>query len=405
MKSRHLTSLAAASLIGLALPGHAQDTPPAPDNAKMLEAPSDVAAVPADAEKTPSGLASKVLTKGNGTDKPHAWDEVTVHYSGWTTDGKLFDSSVKRGQKASFPLNGVIKGWTEGLQLMSVGEKRRFWIPAALAYGENPGGGRPGGMLVFDVELFDVKRNPAPPETPSDVAAAPADAQKTESGLASKLLSKGSDEVHPTINSTATINFTVWSKDGQMLQSTATHGQPATIPLAKVFKAWQEGIQLMTKGEKRRFWIPKELGPGTPDDVTCDIELVSFTEPAAPPADVAAAPADAEKTASGLASKVLTKGDGGAHPTAASTVKVHYTGWTTDGKQFDSSVGGNPIEFPLGNVIPGWTEGLQLMTKGEKRRFWIPGKLGYGETPAGGAQAGGPPTGQLTFDVELIDFK
>jgi len=82
--------------------------------------------------------------------------QVTVHYSGWTTDGKLFDSSVARGETISFPLNRVIKGWTEGLQLMKEGESRRFWIPAELGYGTNPPPGAPGGMLVFDVELFKV---------------------------------------------------------------------------------------------------------------------------------------------------------------------------------------------------------------------------------------------------------
>lgn len=129
---------------------------PARAETVMPETPSDVQAPPADATKTASGLASKVLHAGKGDQKPAAADTVTVHYSGWTTDGKLFDSSVKRGQPASFPLNGVIKGWTEGLQLMVAGEKRRFWIPANLAYGENPGGGRPGGLLVFDVELLQI---------------------------------------------------------------------------------------------------------------------------------------------------------------------------------------------------------------------------------------------------------
>lgn len=119
-----------------------------------LPAPADVAAPPEDAEVTESGLASKVLQKGSGTDHPAASSTVTVHYTGWKTDGTMFDSSVKRDQKASFPLNRVIKGWTEGLQLMVVGEKRRFWIPANLAYGEN---GRVPGMLVFDVELFEIK--------------------------------------------------------------------------------------------------------------------------------------------------------------------------------------------------------------------------------------------------------
>ena len=119
-----------------------------------IPAPDDVAAVPEDAEKTESGLASRVLQKGTGSEHPTATNTVTVHYTGWKTDGTMFDSSVKRGKTASFPLNRVIKGWTEGLQLMVVGEKRRFWIPANLAYGEN---GRVPGMLVFDVELFEIK--------------------------------------------------------------------------------------------------------------------------------------------------------------------------------------------------------------------------------------------------------
>ena len=122
-----------------------------------IAAPADVAAAPADAESTASGLASRVIEAGTGTEHPAATDRVVVHYTGWTTDGRMFDSSVVRGQPALFPLNGVIRGWTEGVQLMVVGEKRRFWIPANLAYGDNPGGGRPGGLLVFDVELLDIR--------------------------------------------------------------------------------------------------------------------------------------------------------------------------------------------------------------------------------------------------------
>ncbi len=117
-----------------------------------LPAPDDVAAPPQGAQKSDSGLSSRVLVKGTGSEHPSATSTVTVHYTGWTTDGKMFDSSVVRGQTSSFPLNRVIKGWTEGLQLMVVGEKRRFWIPADLAYGEN---GRVPGMLVFDIELLE----------------------------------------------------------------------------------------------------------------------------------------------------------------------------------------------------------------------------------------------------------
>ncbi len=121
-----------------------------------LAAPVDVAAPPQDATTTASGLAYKALQSGSGDSHPGPTSNVEVHYTGWTTDGKMFDSSVSRGKTISFPLNGVIQGWTEGVQLMKVGDKFRFWIPAAMAYGDNPGGGRPGGLLVFDVELFKI---------------------------------------------------------------------------------------------------------------------------------------------------------------------------------------------------------------------------------------------------------
>ena len=124
---------------------------------KMLPAPPDVAAPPADAQKTASGLASKVITPGKGKVHPTATSRVLVHYTGWTTDGKMFDSSVQRGQPIAFPLNGVIKGWTEGVQLMVEGEKRRFWIPGNLAYDNSTRPGAPKGMLVFDVELLEIQ--------------------------------------------------------------------------------------------------------------------------------------------------------------------------------------------------------------------------------------------------------
>jgi FKBP-type peptidyl-prolyl cis-trans isomerase len=117
-------------------------------------APPDVAAPPAEAVRTASGLASKVLQPGTGTRHPGPSSRVTVHYSGWTTDGEMFDSSVKRGEPATFGLYQVIRGWTEGVQLMVEGEKRRLWIPENLAYGGAPGA--PKGMLVFDIELIKI---------------------------------------------------------------------------------------------------------------------------------------------------------------------------------------------------------------------------------------------------------
>lgn len=118
-----------------------------------LPAPPDVAAPPAGSLRTISGLSTLVLQPGAGTRHPRPSDRVTVHYTGWTTDGKMFESSLS-SQPASFAVSEVIPGWTEGLQLMVEGEKRRFWIPEALAYKGQAGA--PQGMLVFDVELIKI---------------------------------------------------------------------------------------------------------------------------------------------------------------------------------------------------------------------------------------------------------
>jgi len=105
---------------------------------------------------TESGLQYSVITKADGA-KPTAVDTVSVHYVGTLVDGTEFDSSIKRGQPATFPLNRVIAGWTEGVQLMSVGEKYKFVIPAELAYGEQGAGSiPPGATLIFEVELLDI---------------------------------------------------------------------------------------------------------------------------------------------------------------------------------------------------------------------------------------------------------
>ncbi len=254
--------------------------PPAPGD---LPAPADVKAPPADAEKTPSGLQSKVLAPGTGKEKPTPTDTVEVHYTGWTTDGQMFDSSVKRGQPAKFPVGGVIKGWTEGLQLMVVGEKRRFWIPALLAYGETPGGGRPGGMLVFDVELLGIKAAPTPPKVPEDVAAAPKSAKKTKSGIAYRVLKKGTGKEHPKATSQVTVHYSGWTTDGKMFDSSVMRGEPATFPLGGVIPGWTEGVQLMVVGEKTRFWIPGKLAydnsprPGAPKGtLVFDVELLEI---------------------------------------------------------------------------------------------------------------------------------
>ncbi len=273
--------------IGLALAfgatANCQDTPK--ETKSTMPDPSELKAPPAEAQKTDSGLASIVLQKGTGDQNPSAADTVTVHYSGWTTDGKMFDSSVKRGQPASFPLGAVIKGWTEGVQLMVVGEKRRFWIPADLAYGENPGGGRPGGLLVFDIELLGIKEAPKPPEVPEDVAAAPDTAEKTESGIASRVLVEGKGETHPKATDNVRVHYSGWTTDGQLFDSSVMRDEPVVFPLNRVIPGWTEGVQLMVEGEKRRMWIPAKLAygdnppPGAPaGTLVFDVELLEIVK-------------------------------------------------------------------------------------------------------------------------------
>jgi len=265
-------AILAGATLGLAAP--AEPIPP----------PDDVAAPPADAEKTASGLASKVLVPGKGTTHPGKADLVTVHYTGWTTDGKNFDSSVPGGKPATFPLDKVIAGWTEGVQLMVAGEKRRFWIPEELAYKGKAG--RPAGMLVFDVELISFKAA-APKEIPSDPTKAPedvqrppADAKRTGTGLSYKILKAGSGSQHPERTDSVTVHYSGWTTDGKLFDSSRTRNEPATFKLNRVIPGWTEGLQLMVEGERCRFWIPEALayaGQGPVNgDLVFDIELIKI---------------------------------------------------------------------------------------------------------------------------------
>jgi peptidylprolyl isomerase len=252
-----------------------------------IPAPPDVAAAPENAKRSESGLAWTVLQEGTGDKNPSAADIVTVNYTGWTTDGRMFDSSTKRGQPAEFPLNRVIKGWTEGVQLMVAGEKRRFWIPGDLAYGEatandpHAGMGPPRGTLVFDVELVSFKEAPKPPDVPKDVAKIPKNAKKTDSGLGSRVLAKGTGKDHPTATSVVTVHYSGWTTDGKMFDSSIVRGTPATFGLNQVIPGWTEGLQLMVVGEQRRIWIPEELAyggrPGRPAGMLVfDVELIDI---------------------------------------------------------------------------------------------------------------------------------
>jgi len=252
-------------------------TVPSPSTGEAIPPPPDLAVAPADAEVTASGLASKVLAPGTGTVHPIPTDGAKVHYTGWTTDGNMFDSSVARGKPAVLPVDRLIAGWTEGLQLMVEGEKRRFWIPEKLAYGGQEG--KPAGMLVFDVELIEILRVP---EAPEHVAGPPPEAETSRSGLAWIVLEAGTGSEHPRKRSFVSVHYTGWTTDGKMFDSSFTRGTPSTFQLDKVIPGWTEGLQLMVEGEKRRFWIPKKIAyrgqPGLPEGMLVfDIELLEIT--------------------------------------------------------------------------------------------------------------------------------
>jgi len=242
---------------------------------KVIPPPPDVAEAPADATKTASGLATKVLTPGTGTDHPGKDDMVTIDYTGWTTDGKMFDSSIARGKPSTFGVSRVIPGFSEGLQLMVPGEKRRLWIPAALAYKGQEG--KPKGTLVFDITLIDI-----PNRAPADVKGPPPDAKKTSSGLAYKVLKEGTGGRHPKVDSTVSVHYSGWTTDGKMFDSSVVRGQPASFAVNGVIPGWTEGLQLMFEGEKTRFWIPEKLayeGKKAPYGLLVfDVELIKIAQ-------------------------------------------------------------------------------------------------------------------------------
>jgi peptidylprolyl isomerase len=238
--------------------------------------PPDVAAPPADAVKSQTGLASKVLMPGTGSEKPEATDIVTVHYTGWVaSDGRMFDSSVARGAPSTFPLDRVMAGWRECVQLMAVGERRRCWVPQDLAYKGQAG--RPTGLVVFDIELLDTRRSPR--VAPPDVKGPPDDAKRTATGLAYKVLRQGSGTRNPAAWSRVTVHYTGWTTDGKMFDSSLARGMPMTMGLSDVIAGWTEGVALMVEGERTRFWIPENLAykgeAGSPRGMLVfDIELI-----------------------------------------------------------------------------------------------------------------------------------
>jgi peptidylprolyl isomerase len=359
---------------------------------------------------TNSGLKIKVHNPQSNP-QPKTGDKVSVHYTGRLTNDTVFDSSVKRGQPFQFKLGKgqVIKGWDEGIALMHKGEKATLVIPAQIGYGSRDMGKiPPNSTLIFDVELLDFEEGFKP--LPYDVKGK--DTVRTPSGLQIITVQENKNGAFPPAMSTVSVHYTGYLPDGSFFDSSVERGQPIQFPLGKgaVIKGWDEGIAMMRKGEKARLVIPYQLGYGEngyppiiPPKSTLifDCELVDFKEEVKVlPYDVAGK--DTLKMPSGLKVIKVKSVPAGAKPEAGKNVTVHYTGYLTDGKVFDSSVKrSTPFTFKLGTgaVIKGWDEGIAMLKEGEKARLVIPYQLAYGEE---GRPPSIPAKATLIFDVEIV---
>lgn len=243
--------------------------PPVPDN---------VAGAPADAKEARAGVKYKVLEPGKGKDKARYWDQIQVHYTAWTSDGRMFESTRLRKQPRNMVPFQESKGWSSAVEHMVAGQKTRVWMPAALMK-KRPG--MPEGDAVYDVEVIEIKKQADPPPVPKNVAAPPADAKKTEKGVFYKVLKKGKGKEKPTPDSQVQVQYTGWSTDGFLFDSSFIRGQPAEFSLNGVIAGWTDGLQVMVVGETTRFWIPVELAyknqPGRPAGMLVfDIELLDI---------------------------------------------------------------------------------------------------------------------------------
>jgi len=207
---------------------------------------------------TDSGLQYEIIKMGSGA-KPSSTDKVEVHYHGTLEDGTVFDSSVDRGETITFPLNRVIKGWTEGLQLMPIGSKFKFIIPPDLGYGARPIGAIPANStLIFEVELFNIEK----PFVDTDFNL-PAQEMTLPSGLRYLDHIEGTGEV-AVAGKEVSVHYSGYLADGTKFDSSHDRGTPFMFVLSqgRVIKGWDEGVAGMKKGGKRTLIIPPELGYG-----------------------------------------------------------------------------------------------------------------------------------------------
>jgi peptidylprolyl isomerase len=364
----------------------------------QVPAPDNVAAPPPDALRTDSGLAYIVLQPGSGGAMPGRNDRVRVRYTVWDTDGVALDSTADLDAPRSLNMQTLFPGLAEALQLMTPGEKGRFWIPGDLTFDKESG--RPTGMLVFDIELVSFISAPQPPP---NLAGPPDDAIRTETGLAYKVLAPAGG-ARPARDDVVIVELNVWTSEGVLLDSSSMAGRPVQIRLEMTFPAFRLLLPEMARGDHWLIWSPPDLanaadGHFVASWILFDVKLLDFISRPRTPADVSVPPRDAETSFSGVRYKILHSGDGGRTPRLGQRVRVNFAGWTRAGKLFDSSFSqGGPVELEVTVKTPwGFNEILTMMVVGDRWRFWVPEDLAY-------AGQKGRPQGPLCFEVELLEI-
>ena len=375
-------------------------------------APVSVPVMPEDAASTASGTRYIDLSKGDGKQVDGDDLFLTVHYTGQLADGTIFDSSVERGSSVTLPLEQAIPGWREGTQGMRIGGKRVLWVPADQAYGEQgaPPVIAPNSDLVFEVELLDINRWSRLPEKMPGTSSEN-EMTMLESGVQISDIEIGTGDKVDTDHNFVRVNAKAYLTDGQVIYDSGQVGGAEDLPV-QLFPGWRDGLQGLAVGGQRKIVIPwhqtlingqpqQALPPGA--SIIFDVNLIAIDPwsnvPDPLPGWQATSPPITSD--SGLKSYEIEAGDG-ATPTGPETnVRVHYTGYLVDGSVFDSSYDRDqPVDFMLGQVIPGWSEGVGKMQVGSKRKLLIPSELAYGK---GGSPPAIPPHALLIFDVELID--
>ena len=250
-----------------------------PNPMPTVPAPADVAAPAGDATRSPSGVVYKVLRQGRSQERPRAWDLVEFAYTGWTTSGVMFATTQNRYEPAEMTIDRMIPAWRETLPQMRVGERRRIWVPEAMA--AQGGAGMPAGMLIFDIELLEIERRPRPPRAPKDAGEAPTHATRTESGLAFRVLRKGRGKLHPSAADRVRIHFDGFTADGTLFDSTHLRGMTDTISIRQIIPGMREALLQMVEGEQLRCWIPASLGyveraDGPAGALLVDLELLQI---------------------------------------------------------------------------------------------------------------------------------